>query len=369
MTSDSAYVWVWLPGANEPVVAGRIDRTGLSHSFTYGQSYLARPDSISLYLPELPLVRGAQRPDPSWEAHGCLQDAGPDYRGRRVLLARHFGHLTMSSDTDDLPFLTYLLESGSDRIGALDFQLSATEYRPRTFGHHVDLAELLSAADRIEAGQTLTPALEDAIFRGTSIGGARPKALINGPDDQRFIAKFSSTTDPYPVIKAEAVAMKLAETVGLSVAPSRLEQVNGRDVLLIERFDRGGGGERRMVVSALTILGEMPMTGHYASYPRLADEVRTRFSHARAEKSPTHWPSAVTGTNGLGYRCANPQPKPISSASGRQAGRQAAEIIDHMVAVVEDNWAATADAAGLNEIDRSRLLGGAILNPSIFHRD
>ena len=117
MTSDSAYVWIWLPGHVDPIVAGRIDAAGTSHTFTYGRSYLDCPDSIPLYLPELPLQRGVQRPDPSWEAHGCLQDAGPDYWGRRVILAQHFGHLTRESDTDELPFLTIYSNRGRTGSG------------------------------------------------------------------------------------------------------------------------------------------------------------------------------------------------------------------------------------------------------------
>jgi serine/threonine-protein kinase HipA len=59
MTSDSAYkeafVWVWLPGATEPVVAGRLAAAGDQILFNYGQSYLARETAIPLYAPELPL--------------------------------------------------------------------------------------------------------------------------------------------------------------------------------------------------------------------------------------------------------------------------------------------------------------------------
>lgn len=49
MTSDQLYVWTWLPGHREPVVAGRVDRVGSRHTFTYGLRYRSRPDSISLY--------------------------------------------------------------------------------------------------------------------------------------------------------------------------------------------------------------------------------------------------------------------------------------------------------------------------------
>ena len=49
--------------------------------------------------------------------------------------------------------------------------------------------------------------------------------------------------------------------------------------------------------------------------------------------------------------------------------REALEIIEQCVTSVEDGWADAADAVGLSEIDRARLLKGAILNPSIFYRD
>ena len=57
-----AYVWIWLPGSTEPVVAGRLARDGDLHVFNYGRSYLERPDAIPIYLPELPLQRGALVP-------------------------------------------------------------------------------------------------------------------------------------------------------------------------------------------------------------------------------------------------------------------------------------------------------------------
>lgn len=58
----AAFVWIWLPGTTRPVVAGRIDLDNGMHGFTYGRSYLARKDAIPVYLPELPLQRGAIAP-------------------------------------------------------------------------------------------------------------------------------------------------------------------------------------------------------------------------------------------------------------------------------------------------------------------
>lgn len=134
MTSEApkaAFVWVWLPGAVEPVVAGRIDRDGDGYVFTYGRSYLARTDAISLYAPELPLRTGIQRPAPGLVIASCLRDAAPDAWGRRVIINKKLGATRRDIDVTQLDELTYMLESGSDRIGALDLQASATEYRPR----------------------------------------------------------------------------------------------------------------------------------------------------------------------------------------------------------------------------------------------
>ncbi|HET9592121.1 MAG TPA: hypothetical protein VFP17_04325, partial [Solirubrobacterales bacterium] len=125
---QQAFVWVWLPDATEPVVAGRLDPVGPIVNFTYGRSYLEREDAIPLYLPELPLQRGPISPHVG-ELAGCIEDAGPDAWGQRVILNRLTGRA--DADSAELGPLTYLLESGCDRVGALDFQESATEYVPR----------------------------------------------------------------------------------------------------------------------------------------------------------------------------------------------------------------------------------------------
>ncbi len=120
-TSDIApkrvYVWVWLPGSTEPVPAGVIEQSGEVAYFNYGRSYLERENTMAIYLPELPLRRGRIRPPQGLTIAGCLSDAGPDAWGRRVIRYRMLGTTDLNSDDDDLTELTYLLESGSDRIG------------------------------------------------------------------------------------------------------------------------------------------------------------------------------------------------------------------------------------------------------------
>ncbi len=112
------------------MVARRLDSIGQTTTFTYGRSYLARPEAIPLHLPELPLQPGRSRPSSGLAVPGCLADAAPEAWGRRVILARREGRLTGASDTADPGVLSYPLESGPDRIGGLDVQTSPTDYVP-----------------------------------------------------------------------------------------------------------------------------------------------------------------------------------------------------------------------------------------------
>ncbi len=276
-----AYVWIWLPGETEPVVAGRVSQDDGEGPvpFNYGTSYLNRKDAIPIYEPELPLRRGLIEPAAGLSMAGCIRDGSPDAWGRRVIINRLVGARAAKPEDGDITELTYLLESGSDRIGALDFQESATEYVPRLKAE-ASYEELLEAAERVEKGVALTPALDQALNHGTSIGGARPKVLIDH-GDSKLIAKFSSSTDLYSVVKAEFIAMKLAAACGLDVAPVSMTAAAGKDVLLIERFDRvkeDGGWQRRAMVSALTMLGLDEMMARYASYEELAEIIRHRFT-------------------------------------------------------------------------------------------
>ncbi len=291
MTSEKhyseAYVWIWLPGKNAPVVAGRLETDNGNLLFNYGKSYLERINdtkpAISIYEPELPLKSGTLPLLDGLSMPGCIRDGAPDAWGRRVIINKKLGSKGANTDTAVLDELTYLLESGSDRIGALDFQHSPTEYKLRSTTN-VPLEELLDSAARVEKGVPLTPELDLALYHGTAIGGARPKALVEG-NNKKYVAKFSSSTDLYSVVKAEFIAMRLAGIVGLNVAPVKLETAANKDVLLVERFDReriAQGWARKSMVSALTLFALDEMMARYASYETLAEIIRYRFTDPKS---------------------------------------------------------------------------------------
>jgi serine/threonine-protein kinase HipA len=407
---DEAYVWVWLPGATEPVVAGRLARDGENLIFNYGRSYLELEGAIPLYLPELPLRPGAIPPEPGLTMAGCLRDGAPDAWGRRVILNRTFGIKGKDADIGAIDELTYLLESGSDRIGALDFQLSPTTYVPRA-AQAASLEELLTAAEKVEKGIPLTPELDQALFHGSSLGGARPKAMIED-GDRKLIAKFSSSSDTYNVVKAEFIAMRLVAKAGLTVAPVRLTHVAGKDVLLVERFDRlhtGDGWQRKAMVSALTIFGLDEMMARYASYADLTEVIRHRFSRPKdtlrelfgrlvfnilcgntddhARNHAAFWdgktltltpaydicPQSRAGNEAsqamliIGNNRRSTLATCMEAAPNFLLDKQtAAGIIQDMLATVRTEWEVTCDEASLSEVDRNLFWERIFLNPYIF---
>lgn len=288
MTSDNKiaelYVWIYLPEEIEPVVAGRIYRVGEVYAFNYGKSYLKNEKAIPISPFELPLKEGEQLPGAGLSIHGCLRDALPDAWGRRVILNKLYGSNSKNMDTIELSELQYAILSNSDRIGALDFQESPKEYSSR-FEDNVSLEHLLEFAENVDKNLLVPEALERAIIHGSAVGGARPKAFVNDLEN-KWIAKFSSTTDQYNVVKAEYFAMKMAKRVGINVANVQLEHSYGRDVILVERFDRTGNPgnwKRCSMISALSLFGLDEMMSRYASYTQLAEIIRKEFLDHEAQ--------------------------------------------------------------------------------------
>ena len=271
MTSE-AFVWIFLPGRTEPVVCGRLDalQDG-AYSFLYGRSYRDRDDATSLAPEGMPITATTFVGRRAGALPGLIRDAGPDAWGRYVAEYR--------TGTAKLDELDLLLHAHADRIGALAFSPSSTQCRAYA-PPMVTLADLEAAARGVQEGATLPQHLLDALLHGTSIGGARPKAAVD-IDGRQWIAKFSSTTDQYRVVRWEAASLTLAQAAGIRVPAHRLEQVNGRDALLVERFDREGAGatvRRHHMLSALTLLNLDDTEAPLASYPDLS-EVLLRHAH------------------------------------------------------------------------------------------
>ncbi len=257
----------------------------------------------------------------------------------------------------------------------------------------------------------MTPELEKALVHGSSIGGARPKAMIMS-DDKKYIAKFSSQNDLYNVVKAEYVAMRLAVEVGIDAAPVSLARASGKDVLLIERFDRQkvpDGWQRRLMVSALTMLELDEMMARYASYEELAAVVRHRFTEPKATLKELYARLVLNILCGntddhARNHCAFWDGKQLTltpaydicpqSRAGGEASQamiitgdenlsklavclkaapsfllsndEAIVMIKHQVATIKTQWKTICDEAKLSEVDRQLMWRRQFLNPFAF---
>ena len=280
-TPSECFVYITLPGQTEPVTAGRFalekGRRGVPEGrFVYGRTYLARPDAVPLDPVELKLTDQTYATTALNGVFGALRDASPDFWGRRVI-QRHLGKPQLGE-------LDYLLYAPDDRAGALGFGLNQVPPAPkRAFNQTLDLAAVQASADAIAAEEdapkdAVAEQVANLLLVGTSMGGARPKAVVED-EAGLWIAKFNVPTDPWNSARVEHAMLVLARVCGLTTAESRVVEVAGRDVLVVKRFDREktkAGYLRARMISALTLLraDEAPQSRDRWSYVQLAEELR-----------------------------------------------------------------------------------------------
>jgi serine/threonine-protein kinase HipA len=278
--NTECFVYITLPGETESVTAGRFeltkDRRGNALGrFVYGKSYLARGNAVAVDPIELKLSGDTYETARLNGVFGALRDAGPDYWGRRVI-EKHAGAAQLGE-------LDYLLNSADDRAGALGFGLNQQPPAPRRkFNKTIELAKLQEIAEalmREEDVRTEEGAqVQDLMLIGTSMGGARPKAVVEDGEGL-WIAKFNRPDDRWNNTRVERAMLELAKTCGIGVATSRVETIGGKDVLLVRRFDRektDKGYQRARMISGLTLLRaeEAAEMRDRWSYVLLAEELR-----------------------------------------------------------------------------------------------
>ncbi len=395
--ANEAFVWIWLPNQSEPVVAGKLTREEKIYIFTYGKSYCARADAISLSPFELPLS------DEIFETSGmrmmpsCLRDALPDAWGRRLI---DYQYPQFQKNE-----LDYGLLSGSDRIGALDFQHTANHFINRDLGN-VSLKAIDDLAVALETDQQFPKSLAPILLHGTSVGGARPKCLIN-IDAVDYIAKFSLSTDLYPFLRAEFLSMRLAKLAGIRVADVSLKKIKERDILLIKRFDRYTVHKkqyRNIILSGLSLLGLDELEARYASYIELADIIRKHFDDPEAELKELYkrlafnvlmgntddharnhsafWDGKLLALTPAYDICPQmrtgfeaTQAMQIEGEAGNNSTlrnilsvckhfllteKAARAIINHQIKTLDKNWPSLCDEAQLHKRERDRLWGSVI---------
>ena len=277
----STYVYIYLEEG--PVPAGLLETIGVGREatarFAYGRRYLERKDRLAIDPVQLPLHEANEDREyvapEGFVLFNGIRDAAPDGWGRH-LMDRAAGALVLSE-------FDYLVATGDARVGALAFgpDLSGPQrvvawQEENLQDENLNLADMLEAVRELDTAEGLSPEHRRFLVRGSSLGGARPKATTEY-DGKQWIAKFGRAEDRFPVCRAEYVTMTLAGQVGITVPPVHLEKILRQDIYLIERFDRISEGKdyRRLpFISGLTIIGAHESESSQQSYRRLAEQLR-----------------------------------------------------------------------------------------------
>ncbi|MGE0189112.1 MAG: type II toxin-antitoxin system HipA family toxin [Steroidobacteraceae bacterium] len=414
MTSErECFVYIVPPGQTEFVTAGRFrvsqNRDGIfMGEFIYGKRYMERADAVELDPVELKLAQTRYETPRMAGFFGAIRDAMPDFWGRRVI-ERHAGSVKLDE-------FDYLMHGPDDRAGALGFGLNTNPPAPRrNFSRTLDLESLQKMAEAIINDQSEDIAnkadaqqVQELLLEGTSMGGARPKAVVED-DDGLWIAKFSSPQDRWNHPLIEQAFLNLARICGLNVADSKITTVAGKDVLLVRRFDRDkadNGYRRHRMVSALTLLrsDDDPSSKENWSYLLLADEIRRTSASPKADLrelfarmcfnaivsnlddhprnhailakdkdwhlSPaydlTPTPTIAKDTRLLAMACGThgriARKQNLLTAAGRflLSNEEAEAMIDNMVKIVRAEWDATLRRAGAGDKDCASIASALI---------
>lgn len=261
-----------------PIRAGvayfTVGRQHVSTTFVYDSDYLANPVGFDLE-PALPRQSGQQYVD---RMPGSFKDCSPDRWGRNLINKRRRAEqrqagsrrLPTISEVDYLIGVSDLTRQGDLRFTSPDDH----EFLDpgRTVPKLISLPELLNSADKVAGDDVDLAAVKVLLEAGSgSLGGARPKASVQGDDGSLLIAKFPHRDDEWDVMAWEKWALDLAEAAGIDVPKRRLVDAGSRKVLLLERFDRRDHGSRVGYISAMTMLDRQD--GDEGDYIEIADTI------------------------------------------------------------------------------------------------
>ena len=266
--------WIDMPGRMAgPVLIGVLRAEQIRgrevFSFAYDKVWLNTKPAF-LLDPDLLLYSGSQYAREEKGNFGLFTDSAPDRWGRvlmerkEALIAREEGRkprMLMESD-----FLLGVFDGS--RMGGLRFK---TEGAGNFLDDRGDIAippyskirTLENASLHLEQSDSVEdPAIEKwlkVLFApGSSLGGARPKASVVGPDGSLWIAKFPSRNDRWDVGGWEMVVNDLAAKSGINISKGLAEKYNHKTfhTFLTRRFDRDKQGRRIHFASAMTLLGK-----------------------------------------------------------------------------------------------------------------
>ena len=370
--------------------------------FRYRPAYLELPGAFAIDPLALPLGSEERQFDCRGGIPAFLDDYLPDAWGRQVLtyLAyyRDQNRFNANSVIDTLRLI------GANRIGALCI-VQAGQSPSYAAGSELSLLSAIEeTAWQLQGELSPREGLNELGLLylgnyGSGVGGARPKALLT--DGSHFyLGKFNHSRDPYNNARVELACLLMAQAAGVATADGRvLAGVNGREVLLLDRFDITTEEYRHHLISVNGLMKEPQSQRDYGGVFRYDDirnlveclsvdiktdseqllrlmlfnrAIHNTDDHARNfsflhrgegyRLAPAYdlVPSLSVGeyhAAGYGYR-----PDPPTPTEARSLGRVLKlpkpivhQVADEVVAAVEC-WQEFAERAGVGEQDAERVL-------------
>ncbi len=264
---DSMSLW-WLADVQVPKRIGKLSLQDQRRkvALSYDPAWMASAQSFAL-SEDLPLQAGLMLPAERDTAVGAVDDARPDQWGERVI--------RLIERPARLSLLEYLYFAGDNRFGGFGVSLHAETYVPvptaamPTFD---GLADMHQAVQRVMAGDAVSEQQLRLLQPGVSMGGARPKSLMQ-LDGASWVVKFSEGGElDSPLI--EHACMQLARRCGIQTADTLALPLPKGHAVAVKRFDREGA-RRLHVLSAHVALRA---AGEAMGYPELAQLIR-RLGH------------------------------------------------------------------------------------------
>ena len=264
--ADEMSLW-WLGDPDAPVLIGRLEfiSTLRGVGLRYDANWLRHGFALS---EDLPLRDHLFLPISKDSAVGAVDDARPDRWGERII--RTFDRPSR------LSLMEYLYFAGDDRFGALGVSLSMHTYHPHETGPLPQLPDIGSIEDSIKqifSGAPFNDQWMRLVKPGASMGGARPKALIELIGAE-WIIKFREEGESTDTPLIEHATMTLARSCGIRVAETKALPLRKGHAIAVQRFDRLAG-KRIHSLSAAVVLRAC---AEDLSYPALALWLRRKGS-------------------------------------------------------------------------------------------
>jgi serine/threonine-protein kinase HipA len=261
---DVLYLW-WLGRPQAPVLIGDLQfvRMQRSVSLRYDANWLAQGFALSEDLPLLDQEFIAADKD---AVVGAVDDARPDRWGERVI--------RFIDRPARLSLMEFLFLAGDDRFGALGVSLSRSAYEPRRLGplpQMNEVEDVQAVVQKVMAGESVAEDLKRLITPGVTMGGARPKALVN-LDGQQWVVKFSEPGESLDAPLIEHAAMSLSSLAGIRAAQTMPVPLKRGHAVAVRRFDRAGDTR----LHALSAHVALRAAGEEMGYPELAQLLRRR---------------------------------------------------------------------------------------------